>query len=60
MSCGTKRRQLDAVVSQAGDRSRHGWPIQNQTSPVGRFDGQSSVVGANPRRPEPADFLEMK
>ena len=27
---------------------------------VGRFDGQGSVVGADPRRPEPADFLEMK
>jgi hypothetical protein len=27
---------------------------------IGRFDGQGSVVGADPRRPEPADFLEVK
>jgi hypothetical protein len=27
---------------------------------IGRFDGQGSVVGAYPRRPEPADSLEVK
>ncbi len=27
---------------------------------VGRFDSQGSVVSADPRRPEPADSLEMK
>ena len=28
--------------------------------PVGRVDGQGSVVSADPRRPEAPDFLEMK
>jgi hypothetical protein len=27
---------------------------------IGRFDGEGSVVGAYPRRPEPADSLEAK
>jgi hypothetical protein len=27
---------------------------------VGRADGQSSVVGADPHRPKPPDFLEVK
>jgi hypothetical protein len=27
---------------------------------IGRFDGQRSVVGANPRRPEATNFLEVK
>lgn len=27
---------------------------------IGRFDSQSSVVSADPGRPEPADFLEVK
>ena len=27
---------------------------------IRRFDGQSSVMDADPRRPEPADFLEVK
>ena len=28
--------------------------------PIGRVDGQSTVVSADPRRPEPTDLLEVK
>jgi hypothetical protein len=59
MSCGTKCRQLDAVVSQAGDRSRMATNPEPDKSIRG-VDSQSSVVGADAHRPEPTDFLEVK
>jgi hypothetical protein len=40
------------VVSMAAN------PEPNE--PVGRVDGQGSVVSADPCRPEPTDLLEVK
>jgi len=34
--------------------------MREKRSEAATHDGQGSVLGADPRRPEPADFLEMK
>ena len=48
------------LLSQAADRSRHGLPISEPEESIGRFDRQSSVVSADPRRPNAADSLEVE
>ena len=59
MSCGAKRRQLNAVLAkQTIIVGMTADPEPDES--VGRLDSQGSIVSADPCGPEAADLLELK